>query len=240
MGATNEMNPKIPIAAITDEFSPDLETALRAMQDHPEALSPCVVVSAQHRQMLDSVLDLFEIRPHHDLDLMRPDQDLYDLTAKGLLRPRVWSRRVIYRSGVECWGNEALQHLLLKTAIADWPIRQRQHHADDPLRSLRVIVGYSGEIGGKPPQHRRRGHGGARGFDHPSGFVDQVLRTVRIEALFLIGIAVFFGIVGAVYWFWSYEQGGTMMLAGTTLLGLLPGSYYLWWSQRMKPRPGRR
>jgi ABC-type antimicrobial peptide transport system permease subunit len=60
---------------------------------------------------------------------------------------------------------------------------------------------------------------------------------VRIEALFLIGIAIFFGIVGAVYWFWSYEQGGTVMLAGTTLLGLLPGSYYLWWSRRMKPRP---
>jgi hypothetical protein len=60
---------------------------------------------------------------------------------------------------------------------------------------------------------------------------------VRIEALFLIGIAVFFGIVGAVYWFWSYEQGGTMMLVGTTFLGLLPGGYYLWWSNRMKPRP---
>lgn len=60
---------------------------------------------------------------------------------------------------------------------------------------------------------------------------------MRIEALFLIGIAVFFGIVGTVYWFWSYEQGGTVMLAGTTLLGLLPGGYYLWWSRRMKPRP---
>ena len=60
---------------------------------------------------------------------------------------------------------------------------------------------------------------------------------MRIEALFLIGIAVFFAIVGSVYWFWSYEQGGTMMLAGTTLLGLVPGSYYLWWSHRMKPRP---
>ena len=60
---------------------------------------------------------------------------------------------------------------------------------------------------------------------------------MRIEALFLIGIAIFFGIVGTVYWFWSYEDGGTVMLAGTTLLGLLPGSYYLWWSRRMKPRP---
>jgi len=60
---------------------------------------------------------------------------------------------------------------------------------------------------------------------------------VRIEALFLLGVAVFFGLVGIAYWFLAYEQGGTMMLVGTTLLGLVPGSYYLWWSQRMKPRP---
>lgn len=60
---------------------------------------------------------------------------------------------------------------------------------------------------------------------------------MRIEALFLIGVALFFAMVGIVYWFWGYEQGGTMMLVGTTALGLVPGSYYLWWSYRMKPRP---
>ena len=60
---------------------------------------------------------------------------------------------------------------------------------------------------------------------------------MRVEALILIGVAIFFGIVGAGYWFWSYEQGGTAMLIGTTLLGLLPGGYYLWWSMRMHPRP---
>jgi len=60
---------------------------------------------------------------------------------------------------------------------------------------------------------------------------------MRIEALILIGVAVFFGIVGVVYWFWGYEQGGTMMLVGTTALGLIPGAYYMWWSLRMRPRP---
>jgi hypothetical protein len=63
---------------------------------------------------------------------------------------------------------------------------------------------------------------------------------VRIEALFLLGVAAFFGVVGIIYWFWSYDgttSGGTMMLVGTTILGFLPGSYYLWWSRRMKPRP---
>ena len=67
---------------------------------------------------------------------------------------------------------------------------------------------------------------------------------MRVEALFLIGVAVFFSITDAVYWFWGYhylslgpEQSGTVMLIGTVLLGLLPGSYYYWWSRRMKPRP---
>ena len=40
-----------------------------------------VCVTAQHRQMLDQVLDLFAINPDFDLDLMRPDQSLADLTA---------------------------------------------------------------------------------------------------------------------------------------------------------------
>ena len=40
-----------------------------------------VCVTAQHRQMLDQVLDLFEIHPDFDLDLMRPNQDLAGLTA---------------------------------------------------------------------------------------------------------------------------------------------------------------
>lgn len=40
-----------------------------------------VCVTAQHRQMLDQVLELFEIEPEHDLDLMRPGQDLYSVTS---------------------------------------------------------------------------------------------------------------------------------------------------------------
>jgi hypothetical protein len=60
---------------------------------------------------------------------------------------------------------------------------------------------------------------------------------VRIEGLLLLGVAVFFGVVGLVYWFTAYEEAGFLMLTGTVLLGLLPGSYYLWWSTRMKPRP---
>lgn len=43
-----------------------------------------VCVTAQHRQMLDQVLDLFEIKPDYDLDLMRPNQDLFSISI-GIL-----------------------------------------------------------------------------------------------------------------------------------------------------------
>lgn len=47
-----------------------------------------VCVTAQHRQMLDQVLDLFSIRPDFDLDLMKPGQDLSDITSNVLLGMR--------------------------------------------------------------------------------------------------------------------------------------------------------
>ncbi len=44
-----------------------------------------VCVTAQHRQMLDQVLNLFEIEPDYDLDVMKPGQDLYEVTSNILL-----------------------------------------------------------------------------------------------------------------------------------------------------------
>lgn len=54
---------------------------VQALQGNP-ALESKVCVTAQHREMLDQVLDLFNIRPDYDLDLMRPDQTLASLTAE--------------------------------------------------------------------------------------------------------------------------------------------------------------
>lgn len=44
-----------------------------------------VCVTAQHREMLDQVLEMFDIVPEYDLNLMKPGQDLYDITANVLL-----------------------------------------------------------------------------------------------------------------------------------------------------------
>ena len=62
--------------------------------DQAEGVESIVCVTAQHRQMLDQVLDLFAIRPDFDLDLMSPRQDLYDITSKSLLGLRDVLREV--------------------------------------------------------------------------------------------------------------------------------------------------
>lgn len=49
-----------------------------------EAFHCVVAVTAQHREMLDQVLDLFEIKPDHDLDIMQANQTLFDVTCKAL------------------------------------------------------------------------------------------------------------------------------------------------------------
>ncbi|GAB4230665.1 MAG: UDP-N-acetylglucosamine 2-epimerase (non-hydrolyzing) [Ekhidna sp.] len=51
-----------------------------------DLLSVKVCVTAQHREMLDQVLEFFEITPDYDLDLMKPNQSLYTITADVLLK----------------------------------------------------------------------------------------------------------------------------------------------------------
>jgi UDP-N-acetylglucosamine 2-epimerase (non-hydrolysing) len=51
---------------------------------HPDLFDTKVCITAQHREMLDQVMGFFELKADYDLDLMKPDQTLFDITAKGL------------------------------------------------------------------------------------------------------------------------------------------------------------
>ena len=52
---------------------------------HPDKITPVVAVTAQHREMLDQVLGLFNITPDHDLDIMAQGQTLFDITSKAMM-----------------------------------------------------------------------------------------------------------------------------------------------------------
>ena len=55
------------------------------MRKYPEYIQPIVAVTAQHREMLDQVLDLFGIKPDYDLNIMTSGQTLYDVTTRALM-----------------------------------------------------------------------------------------------------------------------------------------------------------
>jgi UDP-N-acetylglucosamine 2-epimerase (non-hydrolysing) len=57
---------------------------VKEFQKYPEEFETIVCVSGQHREMLDQVLNLFEIIPDFDLNIMQQGQDLYDVTARVL------------------------------------------------------------------------------------------------------------------------------------------------------------
>lgn len=61
---------------------------VKEFQKYPEKFDTIVCVTGQHREMLDQVLHIFDIKPDYDLNIMKQGQDLYDVTARVLLGMR--------------------------------------------------------------------------------------------------------------------------------------------------------
>ena len=61
-----------------------LAPLIRVFQEDPAHFVTKVCVTAQHREMLDDVLNFFRIKPDYDLNIMKPNQSLFDITADGL------------------------------------------------------------------------------------------------------------------------------------------------------------
>lgn len=63
---------------------------------------------------------------------------------------------------------------------------------------------------------------------------------MKIESYFYFGVTAFFIAIGTIYWFTSYEDAGSLMLAASAVLGLMVGGYLFHLSRRIDPRPGDR
>jgi len=61
---------------------------VKEFQKYSYQFQTIVCVTGQHREMLDQVLDIFEIKPDYDLNIMKQGQDLYDITARVLVGMR--------------------------------------------------------------------------------------------------------------------------------------------------------
>ena len=61
---------------------------VKEFQKYPKEFGTIVCVTGQHREMLDQVLHIFDIRPDYDLNIMKQGQDLYDVTTRVLMGMR--------------------------------------------------------------------------------------------------------------------------------------------------------
>lgn len=60
---------------------------------------------------------------------------------------------------------------------------------------------------------------------------------MKAERSVYIVTGLFFVVVTIIYYLWSGEAGGSIMLFGAAGLGIMPGLYFGWWARRMTPRP---
>lgn len=78
------MRKKIMLVFGTRPEAIKMAPLIMRFQQYPDKFHALVCVTGQHRQMLDQVLRLFEIKPDYDLNVMKSNQDLYDITSSIL------------------------------------------------------------------------------------------------------------------------------------------------------------
>jgi len=112
---------------------------LRASADRFETR---VCVTAQHRAMLDQILDAFGIQPHYDLDIMTSGQDLYDITTHVL----AGMRSVITEFGPDMVLIQGDTTTTFATALAAYYERTKVGHVEAGLRTGNIYSPYPEEV----------------------------------------------------------------------------------------------
>lgn len=125
---------------------------VKALADNP-ALDAKVCVTAQHRQMLDQVLDIFGIRPDFDLNLMKPGQDLSDITSNVLLGMRdvykQWQPDIILVHGdttTTMAASLSAYYAKIKVGHVEAGLRTHNKYAPWPEEMNRCLTGAISDI----------------------------------------------------------------------------------------------
>lgn len=136
--------------------------ALR-MRQMPGTFCPLLIATAQHREMLSQVLEIFDLRPDYDLDVMRPDQSLFEVTAKVLtrLQPILEAERpdlVIVQGDTTSTFAGALAAFYLKISVAhvEAGLRTYDKHQPFPEEINRRLVSVLADWHFAPTEWARR------------------------------------------------------------------------------------
>ncbi len=115
---------------------------VREFQKYPNQFETIVCVTGQHREMLDQVLTIFDVKPDYDLNIMKQGQDLYDVTARVLT-----GMRDVFK---ECKPDVVLVHGDTTTstaaALAAFYLQIPVGHAEAGLRTHNIYSPWPEEM----------------------------------------------------------------------------------------------
>ncbi len=118
---------------------------VKELEKHPETFRSVVCVTAQHRQMLDQVLNLFSIIPTWDLNIMQPGQDLFDITCNVMrgLEP------VILQAKPDVVLVQGDTTTTMAASLAAYYCKAKVGHVEAGLRTLNKYAPFPEEINRK-------------------------------------------------------------------------------------------
>jgi UDP-N-acetylglucosamine 2-epimerase (non-hydrolysing) len=119
-----------------------LAPVIKELQKHPREFKTIVLVTAQHRGMLDQVLDVFDIKPDFDLDIMRPGQTLTQVTKRAL----VGLERVLLDTGPDIVLVQGDTTSAFVSALAAYYQRIAVGHVEAGLRTEDKYAPYPEEM----------------------------------------------------------------------------------------------
>lgn len=135
---------------------------VRRLKENP-VLDVDVCVTAQHREMLDQVLSLFDIVPDFDLDVMKPGQDLTDITAniilalRDVLKERRYDRLLVHGDTTTTMaGSLAAFYAQVPVGHVEAGLRTGNIYAPWPEEANRMIVGRLADLHFAPTETSRR------------------------------------------------------------------------------------
>lgn len=115
---------------------------IKEIEKYPESLASLVCVTAQHREMLDQVLSVFGIKPDYDLDIMKPGQDLFEVTC-GVLSGL---KKVIEKARPDLVLVHGDTTTTMAASLASFYCRTRVGHVEAGLRTRDKFAPYPEEM----------------------------------------------------------------------------------------------
>ncbi len=139
------MKKKILIVFGTRPEGIKMSPLVQEFKNFPDKFETKVCVTAQHREMLDQVLEIFEIKPDFDLNIMKKNQDLYDVTSKVILK----MRKILREFAPDLVMVHGDTTTTFSTSLASYYQRIDVAHVEAGLRTNKIYSPFPEEINRK-------------------------------------------------------------------------------------------